>query len=255
MADANATGTGLHFDTYGNGDPIVLLHGGLGGSALMDPIIPGLSAARRVIAVDLRGHGHSPDVDGPFGWEAMAADVAALIAQLGLAHADVLGYSLGGRVALRLALTHPERVRRLVLVSSTYSRQGSFAEVLQGMAQLGPEMAPMIAQHAPFAKRYPECDWASLLGKTRDLAAGDYDWSGELATLRSPTMLVYADGDCVRPDHIVSFWKALGGGERDSGLDGSQRSASQLAILPGRSHHDVLMAPELTDMVNAFLSR
>ena len=120
MSYADVNGLSLYYEEHGAGEPLVLLHGGLGAAELWAPVLPALAAGRRVIAVDLQGHGHTADVDRPFRAETMADDVAALIEHLGLERADVMGYSLGGLVALRTAIQHPQRVRRLVLVSIAF---------------------------------------------------------------------------------------------------------------------------------------
>src|SRR5512132_3041919 len=150
MSHADVNGVSLHYEEHGSGEPLVLLHGGISAGEMFEPIMPELSAGRRVITVDLQGHGGTPDVDRPLRPETMADDIAALIEHLGLDRADVMGYSLGGVVALRTAIQHPERVRRLVLVSVGFSRDGSHPEVIQHMDQFSAELAPMLQQGPPY---------------------------------------------------------------------------------------------------------
>ena len=220
-------------------------------------ILPDLEAGRRVITVDLQGHGRTADVDRPFRPEDMADDVAALVEHLGLARTDVMGYSLGGVVALRIAIQHPALVRRLVLVSIPFRRDGNHPEVVTAMEQMQPEIAEMMKQSPPYelysriAPR-PE-DWPVLIAKTSDLLKVDYDWTAETAELTAPTMLVFADADSVRPAHIVEFFGLLGGGLRDAGWDNSNRPVARLAILPGTTHYDVFMSPLLAPAVIPFL--
>ena len=173
MSYADVNGLSLYYEEHGAGEPLVLLHGGFGAAELMQPIIPALAAGRRVIAVDLQGHGHTGDIDRPLRPEHMADDIAALIAHLGLERADVMGYSLGGMVALRTAIQHPERVRRLVVVSVAFRRDGSHPEVLEAMDQMGPAAGEPMRQ-SPLGQLYartaprPE-DWPALVAKTADL--------------------------------------------------------------------------------------
>src|SRR3954471_22300352 len=115
MSYADVNGLSLYYEEHGSGEPLVLLHGGLGASEMFAAILDDLAGHRRVIAVDLQGHGHTADIDRPLRAESLAGDVAALIEHLGLDRADVMGYSLGGMAALRTAIQHPDRVRRLVL--------------------------------------------------------------------------------------------------------------------------------------------
>src|SRR4051795_7251 len=110
MTYAKINGLDLYYAEHGSGDPLVLLHGGIHAGEMFGAILPALSAGRRVITVDLQGHGHTADVDRPLSAELIAGDIAGLIEHLGLEQADVMGYSLGGKVALRTAIQHPERV-------------------------------------------------------------------------------------------------------------------------------------------------
>ncbi|SDC03402.1 Pimeloyl-ACP methyl ester carboxylesterase [Geodermatophilus telluris] len=240
------------------GTPLVALHGGFGVVEAWGGLLEQLAAHRRVVAVEPQGHGRTADVDRPFSWDALADDVAAVVAHLGLGPVDLLGYSLGGGVALRTAIRHPGAVRRLVLVSAPCRRDGWFPEVLAGMAEVGSagfegmRQTPMYAAYAAVA---PDVDaFPALMDKTGDLLRGDYDWTEEVRGLTAPVQLVYADADGIPPSHAADFYALLGGGLRDAGWDGSGRSASRLAVLPGRTHYDVAAAPELASVVEAFLA-
>jgi pimeloyl-ACP methyl ester carboxylesterase len=224
----------------------------VGASDWFGPIVPKLARGRQVILVDLQGHGRTEDIDQPLRFERMADDVAALIAHLGLEQADVLGYSLGGGVALRIAIQYPKRVRKLVLISTPCKRDGWYPEVQTAMATLGPQAAEGIKQ-TPWFKMYPKVNWPRLFTKLADLLNRDYDWSKEVESLKTRTMLVYADADAVRPAHIVEFYGLLGGGKNDAGWDGSARSATQLAIVPGYTHYNLISAPALPTLLIPFL--
>ena len=151
----------------------------------------------------------------------------------------MLGYSLGGNVALRLALQHPERVNDLVLVSIAIKRSGNHPEVIAAMDGMAPEVAEFIKPSPPgqfYAANAPDPeDWGTLIAKTSDALKDDYDWTDEVAGLKPRTLLVFADADSIRPDHIAEFYGLLGGGLRDAGWDGSDQPANQLAVLPGRT--------------------
>jgi pimeloyl-ACP methyl ester carboxylesterase len=257
MSYADVNGLSVYYEEHGSGEPLVLLHGGIGASEMFAAILDELAEHRRVIAVDLQGHGHTADIDRPLRAEHLADDTAALIEHLGLEQADVMGYSLGGMAALRTAIQHPARVRRLVLVSIPFRRDGSFPEVLAAMDAMGPELAEMIKQ-APVYEHYARVaprpdDWTNHVAKTAELVKLDFDWSADIGRLTVPTMLVYADADSVRPDHVVEFYGLLGGGRRDAGVDGSGRPKGRLAILPGTSHYDIVASPLLPAAVVPFL--
>src|SRR5215210_6440666 len=138
---AEVNGLEMYYEVHGSGEPLILLHGGVGAIEMFGEVLPLLAEGRRVIAADLQAHGRAADVDRPLSIESMADDVGALIGHLGLGVADVMGYSLGGAVALQTAIRHPEVVRKLVVVSTPFRRDGWYPEVLAGMEQMGPEAA------------------------------------------------------------------------------------------------------------------
>lgn len=257
MSYADVNGLSLRYEEHGSGEPLILLHGGIGAGEMFGAILPELSAGRRVITVDLQGHGGTADVDRPLRPELMADDIAGLLDRLGLERADVMGYSLGGLVALRTAIQHPDRVRRLVLVSVGFRRDGSHPEVVTAMDQMSAAAAepmrqsPLYAQYERLAPRVE--DWPVLIGKIAEALKVDYDWTADVDRITAQTLLVYADADSIRPAHVAEFFGLLGGGLRDAGWDYAQQPSNQLAIVPGRTHYDVYMAPGLAPMVVAFL--
>jgi pimeloyl-ACP methyl ester carboxylesterase len=259
MSYAHTNGVEMYYEEHGSGDgtPLLLLHGGIGGGEIFAPIAPELAENRRVIVPDLQGHGRTAGIDRPLRAEDLADDVAGLIEHLGLERADVMGYSLGGEVAWRVAIQHPGRVRRLVVISASGRRSGSFPEVLAAMDQMSAEMAPMMeqsayyrhyAQHAPRPQ-----DWAEHVGRTAEMLKIDFDWTDEVAAIEAPTMLVFADSDSVMPDHVAELFRLRGGGLRDAGWDGSAQPVARLAVLPGHTHYDVLESPLLVPAVLPFL--
>src|SRR4051794_10017085 len=132
MTYAEVNGVRLWHEEHGGGEPLVLLHGGFWSIELFGPLLDALAKQRRGVAVELQGHGHTPDADRPLRYETCADDVAALIRHLGLGPVDVLGYSLGAGTAVRIAVQHPDVVRRLIVVSTPARRTGWFPEVLAG---------------------------------------------------------------------------------------------------------------------------
>jgi pimeloyl-ACP methyl ester carboxylesterase len=253
---APINGLQIYYEIHGSGGtPLLLLHGGIVGSVTFAPLLPGLSANRQVITIDLQGHGHTRDIDRPLREETMADDVAGVLAHMEIEQADLLGYSMGGGVALQTAFRHPEIVRKLIIVSATMRHDGSYPEVLAQLDQLesnAPQLGAQVAQ-SPLATVYPEADWETLFAKAGEMASRDYDWSANVAAITAPSMLIFADADSIRPEHMVEFYKLLGGGQRDAGVDGSLRPTSRLAILPGTTHYDILTFPGFADIVTAFL--
>ncbi len=186
----------MYYEIHGSGEPLVLLHGGVGAIEMFGEVLALLAEGRWVVAVDLQAHGRTADIDRPLSFEAMADDIAALIEHLGLERADVMGYSLGAGVALQTAIRHPDMVRKLVVVSTPFKRDGWYPEVLAGMGQMGPEAAepmkqsPMYQLYASVAPK-PE-DWAVLLTKLGELLRQDYDWSEDVVAIEAPTMTPFS---------------------------------------------------------------
>jgi pimeloyl-ACP methyl ester carboxylesterase len=255
---ASVNGLQLYYELHGlasaNTTPLVLLHGGVGGIAMFGPNLAVLAQARRVIAVELQGHGRTVDIDRPMRYELMAEDIAALLSQLKLHTADVMGYSLGAGVALQLVFRHPELARRLVVASRPIKRSGFYTEVIAAFDKMGPETGAVM-RHSPLATMYPRVNWPTLFAKIGEMERQNYDWSADVARINSPTMLVFADADAVTPAHIVEIWSLLGGGKRDAGLDGSGRPSGRLAIVPGTTHYDLLNTDAVARLVVPFLDQ
>ena len=140
-AVVHVNGIELAYQVFGTGSPVVLLHGGFGSVEMYGPNVELLAAGHCVIGVDLQSHGRSPAADRPMRFETMADDIATLMKELKLERAAIMGFSLGGAVALRTAIQHPELVDRLVLVSTVFKRSGWYPEMTAGMDAMGPETA------------------------------------------------------------------------------------------------------------------
>lgn len=246
----------MYYEVYGEATgeqaPLVLLHGGLITIDLtFGQLIPTLAQSRQLIAVELEGHGHTAGTDRPLSYEQMADDTVALLQELGVSQADFFGFSLGGGVALQVAIRQPDLVRKLVIASAPFQAEGWHAEILGAMAALNPEAAaameatPLYEAYARAAPQ-PE-DWPTLVTKVGQLTTGGYDWSADVAAITAPTLLIYGDADSVRPEHIVELLELLGGGVVG---DLGQTATVQLAVLPGTAHSAV---PTRADLLLAVI--
>jgi pimeloyl-ACP methyl ester carboxylesterase len=254
---APVNGLSVYYEIHGSGEPLVLLHGGLMSVAMEGDLIAQLSKTRQVIALDLQAHGRTADIDRAITSEAMGDDVAGVMKYLAVLKADVMGYSLGAGTALQLTFRHPEMVRKLVVVSTPFKRDGWYPEIRAAMSQMGPDTAEMM-KSSPLYQTYSKVaprpqDWTVLVTKVSDSLKKDYDWSANVAAIKIPVMLVFGDNDAISPPHAAEFFALLGGGKKDAGWDGSGMSTSRLAILPGATHYNITSSPALVPTVVPFL--
>jgi pimeloyl-ACP methyl ester carboxylesterase len=256
---AEVNGINLYYETHGSGRPLILLHGGLGSGEMFGPVLPLLAKNHQVVAVDLQGHGRTADIDRPIDVRLMAGDIAALIDHLRLDTPDVVGYSLGGGVALQTAAKYPAKIRRLVMVSANLRPDAIYSEMRAQQGQLGAAAAefmkdtPMYQLYQRVAPR-PE-DFPRLLDKIGQSMAEDFDFTEDVRSLQMPTLVVAADADMAPPSHYVAVFKLLDGGLRDGGWmgEGRPKGGHALAILPGLSHYNIFSSPLFAAVTLAFL--
>jgi len=259
---ARVNGLDLYYELHGSGQPLVVLPGSFWTIEAMGELVPQLATTRRVIAVELQGHGHTADIDRPLSFESMADDIAALITSLGLEQADLFGYSLGGGVALQTAIRHPEVVRKLALASTAFKRDGWYPEDLAAMSAISAEAFAGTPIHDAYLRTSPKPDaWPTVVAKVRQLVTSDYDWTAGVAALKTPTLILVGDADGLRLAHAVEFFGLLGGGQADGDLAGLPRAS--LAVLPATTHvgwappyHGImtrthLLLPILTEFLDA----
>lgn len=225
----------MYYEVHGEGPPVVLLHGAYMTIDMMGPLLPGLAAQRQVIANEQQGHGRTADVDRPLTYEQMADDTAALVRRLGIESADVVGYSMGGGVALQMAIRHPDVVRRLVVASASFRHDGMHAIALE----MFPSITPELFAGSPIEEAYQRLapnpgDFPKLVEKLSKLDSTPYAWpEEEIRAIRAPTLVVLGDSDGIRLEHAVELFGLRGGGVMG---DLAGLPEAQLAVLPGTSH-------------------
>jgi pimeloyl-ACP methyl ester carboxylesterase len=248
-------GLDLYYEVHGTGRPLVLLHGAMGTiESCFAALLPRLAETHTVVATELQGHGHTADIDRPLSMSQLADDTAGLIHGLGIPAADLVGYSLGGGVALQLAISHPELVGRLVFAGGTsYRRDGLHPDMLEETDADLPDLDGTVWQQA-YARVAPDpSSWPALVAKVAQLDRTFEGWTPEdISSIRAPTLLIIGDADIVRPEHTVEMFRLLGGG-----LNGDLAGipAARLAVLPGTSHTGVLERTDwLASMILEFLA-
>ena len=253
-----ANGVKYWFEIHGKGEPILLLHGGLGSTGMFGPNLSKLAENRRVIGVDLQGHGRTELGNRKIDLVDIGNDLAVIIGALGLKQVDVVGYSFGGGAAFRLAVQHPALVRRLVIASAPYAQNGFFPEMLPQQAAVGAAQADLLKE-TPMYKSYvaiaprPQ-DFPKLLDAMGAYMRQPYDWSEDVKKLTMPVLLVFGDSDMIRPEHIVSFYHLLGGGLKDAGWQRENMSKNRLAILPDLTHYEVFASPAFVATILPFVN-
>jgi pimeloyl-ACP methyl ester carboxylesterase len=233
---AEVNGLNMYYEIHGAGEPLVVLHGAYMTIDAMGEVVPQLAKSRQVIAVELQGHGRTADIeDRPITYEQMADDIAALLRHLAIEKADVFGYSMGGGVALQVAIRHPEAVRKLVVASASYTSDGMHPELLEMIPTITPEVfagSPIEEAYLRTAPR-PE-DFPTLVAKLKQLDMEPFAWLPEdIRGIAAPTLLIIGDSDAIRLEHAVEMFRLLGGGVMG---DMGGLPKSQLAVLPGTTH-------------------
>ena len=251
---APVNGLQMYYEIHGGGGvPLVILHGAFGTVDMFGPLVPALAETRQVITVEMQGHGRTADVDRPLTYEQLADDVAALVQYLGIEEVDVFGYSMGGFTAQQVAIRHPELVRKLVVASASFNREGVYPEVWEGIEALTPELFEGSPPQTDYARLAPNPEnWPRLIEKVKELEREFVGWPAEdVAAIESPTLLIMGDADIVRLDHAAEMIQLLGGGVPG---DFGGLPDDQLAVLPGTNHVDVMLRTDwLLPMIAQFL--
>jgi pimeloyl-ACP methyl ester carboxylesterase len=245
----------MYYEVHGSGGtPLLLLHGGLFDLDLQfGQLIPTLSATRQVIATDFQGHGRTNDVDRPLRSADLATDVVGLLRHLGIEQVDVFGFSVGGAVALHLAVGHPELVRKLVVSSVSFHPDGDRPENSEAVGEMTVDMIAGTPMEEAYRAKSPHPDeLQGLLHKLGTFDEGAPGWSdAEIEGIAAPTLITVGDCDMVRLDHAVRFLRLRGG---DVNGDFVGVPASQLAVFPGTTHFFGLARTALVlDVVTTFL--
>lgn len=224
---ATVNGLKMYYEIHGKGMPLVLLHGG--GSTIESNygrILPELAKTCRVIAVELQAHGHTPDIDRPLSFEQDADDVAALLKQLHIEKADIMGFSNGGTTSLQLAIRHPQLVNKLILASTLYKREGMPQGVLEGIKNATFDQMPQPLKDA-YLKANPDPKGLDAMFH-RDVTrmANFKDISDDLIkNIQAPALVINGDEEAIKAEHALALSRTL--------------PHAQLAILPG-GHGDYI---------------
>src|SRR5271156_3134990 len=251
---APVNGLKMYYEVHGSGEPVVLLHGAFRTiTNNWDGWIGELSKTRKVIAVEMQGHGRTADIDRDITSENLADDVAALLDYLKIPKADVIGYSMGGGVAMQCAIRHPDKVRKVVIISSMFRRDGMVKEARDAIPKLTADDFKGSPIEAEYKKLSPTPDdFPKFVKRVLATASKGHDFGADkLKATTSPMFFIHGDADGIRLEHIAEMFRLKGGGTHG---DMGPRSASRLAILPNTTHVTLMeRMPVFVPMVNDFL--
>ena len=250
---APVNGLKMYYEVHGSGDPVVLLHGSfMTISNNWTGWIGELSKARKVIAIEMQGHGRTADIKRDFSYENLADDVAALLDHLKIPSADLIGYSMGGGVAMQCAIRHPEKVRKVVSISAVFRHDGWVKEALDMFPQLTSETFKGSPIETEYKKLSPTPnEFPNFVKRVIAMDLKPYDFGADkLKATKAPMFFIHGDADGVRLEHISEMFR-LKGDEIHGDL--RPRSASRLAILPNTTHITLMeRMPVIVPMVNDF---
>lgn len=252
---APVNGLKIYYEIHGKGEPVVLLHGSFMTLTNFNwpEMIAALSKTRQVIAVEMQGHGRTADIDRDFSYANLADDIAAMLDYFKIAKADVIGYSMGGGVALEVAIRHPQKVRKVVSISAVFRDNGWVQEALDMYPQLNAEMFKGSPIEADYKKLSPTPnEFPNFVKRVISMDLKPYDFgAGKLKATQAPMFFIHGDADGVRLDHVAEMFRLKGG---DIMGDMRPRSASRLAILPDTTHVTLMQKVDIiAPMINDFL--
>jgi pimeloyl-ACP methyl ester carboxylesterase len=240
---ASVNGLKMYYEIKGTGRPLVLLHGGLCTiEVCLGKIRQPFEKARRTIAIEQQGHGRTADIDRPLSTEQMAEDTAALLRQLKVRNADFFGYSLGGSVALGIALRHPELVRKVAIFGTPYSNEGMVPGLVDNIKALKADDVPK-QFYDGYVKVAPDPkQWPALVARIANMVPNSKGFAPEeVRSIKAPTLIMIGDADIVRPEHAVEMFRL--------------HRHAQLAVLPGASHFAPMERSDwIVSMTRAFLN-
>lgn len=237
---ASVNGFKIYYEIHGAGSPLVLLHGALTTiDTSFGKVLPELAKNQKVIAIEQQGHGRTADIDRPLSYEQMADDTAAVLSQLNISNADFFGYSMGGGIALQIAIRYPDLVRKLVLAAPAFNREGFYPEIFEQIQKMKPEDLAESPWKAAYDRTAPNPEhWPTLVSKVKRLVGEFQGWPPEtVRSIKAPALIIIGDSDVIRPEHAVEMLRLLGGGVAGDDPAGRPKlPRSQLAVLPGTTH-------------------
>jgi len=258
---APVNGLKMYYEIHGSGEPVVLLHGAfMAITGDWNEFVNELAKTRKVIAVEMQGHGRTADINRDITYENLSDDVAALLDYLKIERADIVGYSLGAGTAMQCAIRHPEKVRKVVSISAPMRRDGWVKEANDFWPTFTWEIFKGTPMEAEYKRLSPTPDkFPDFVNHIKATALKPYDFGADkFKATKAPMFFIHGDADGVRLDHIAEMFRLKGGGEIHG--DMQPRPASRLAILPDTTHVTLMnrmttIVPMINDFLDAKVSK
>jgi pimeloyl-ACP methyl ester carboxylesterase len=251
---APVNGLKMYYEIHGKGEPVVLLHGSyMTITSNWQQMIAALSKTRQVIAVEMQGHGRTADINRDFSYANLADDIAAMLNYLKVGKADLVGYSMGGGVAMLVAIRHPENVRKVVSISAVFRHDGWVKEALDAYPHITAEAFKGSPIEAEYKKLSPTPnEFPAFVKRVISMDLKPYDFGAEkLKATPAPMFFIHGDADGVRLDHIAEMFRLKGS---EIMGDMRPRGASRLAVLPDATHVTLMQKIDIiAPMINDFL--
>eukprot|EP00873_Tetraselmis_striata_P032745 jgi/Tetstr1/453009/TSEL_040045.t1 len=254
----NIDGLNMYYQVHGEGEPLLLIHGGLMTIEAWGPILPALAEDRKVYAIELEGHGRTVDLDRPLSMQQFAEDVSGFIEQMDLGPIDIVGFSMGGGTAMGVGALHPELVKSLVIISASHQADAIWDSVRAGWPHMTAEMmegTPMLAAYEAVAPQ-PE-RFAGFVEKIRDaMVSGELGWTDDqVASIPVPVLMIIGDTDLVQFDKALETYQLLGGQSSTGPMGPELDTARQFAVIPAATHYDIVFKTDLLlPLIDRFLA-
>lgn len=254
----NIDGLEMYYQVHGEGEPLVLIHGGLMTIEAWGPILPALAESRTVYAIELEGHGRTVDLDRPLSMQQFAQDVSGFIEQMDLGPVDIVGYSMGGGTAMGVGVLHPDLVKSLVIISASHQPDSIWDSVRSGWPYMTADMmegTPMLEGYRMVAPQ-PE-RFAGFIDKIREsMVSGEQSWTDEqIASIPTPVLMINGDTDLIQLDKALEMFRLLGGQSSTGPMGPDLDPARQFAVIPATTHYDIVLKTDLLmPLIDGFLA-
>jgi pimeloyl-ACP methyl ester carboxylesterase len=254
----NIDGLEMYYQVHGEGEPLLLIHGGLMTIDAWGPILPALAENRKVYAIELEGHGRTVDLDRPLSMQQFAQDVSGFIEQMDIGPVDIVGFSMGGGTATGVGVLHPELVKSLVVISASHQPDSIWDSVRAGWPYMTAEMmegTPMLAAYEAVAPQ-PE-RFAGFVDKIREsMVSGEQSWTDEqIASIPVPVLMIIGDTDLIQFEKALEMYRLLGGQASTGPMGPDLNLARQFAVIPGATHYDIVFKTDLLlPLIDGFLA-